>query len=344
MEFTEKISVVMPTYNTAVPILKEAVDSILTQTFGAFEFIIIDDCSTNESRAYLQDLSDPRIRLIRNETNLGVTKSLNIGLAAAKGKYIARMDADDISLPTRFEKQFAFMERHPDVIVCGSACKNFGADTRLIPAPKMNIDMETYRISALFRNPGPMHPTAFFNHALFLKYGLKYDESLTYAQDYGLWVEIGKIGRVCMLKDVLLLRRVHENQISGKLRKEQIRCDMITREKLLRKLIGNVTAEEADRHYRFSSGYCDVPICPEMTEWYRRLIEANDRVGIYDRKKFKGYIDNTIIKQAVIRSFTPEMPMKKRVGRFFHYLPRTLALRASAGYIKRELTRRLRKK
>ena len=265
MEFTEMISVVMPTYNTAVPILKEAVDSILAQTFGEFEFIIVDDCSTNESREYLQDLSDPRIRLIRNETNLGVTKSLNIGLAAAKGKYIARMDADDISLPTRFKKQFAFMERHPDVIVCGCGCKNFGADSRLIPVRETNADMETYRISALFRNPGPMHPTAFFNHTLLLKYGLKYDESLTYAQDYGLWVEIGKLGRVCMLKDTLLLRRVHENQISGKRRNEQIRCDMATQGKLLQNLLGNVTAEEAELHFRLSSGTCGVPICPEMT-------------------------------------------------------------------------------
>ena len=343
MEFTEKISVVMPTYNTAVPILKEAIDSILAQTFGAFEFIIIDDCSTNESREYLRGLSDPRIRLIRNETNLGITKSLNIGFSAAKGKYIARMDDDDVALPNRLKTQYAFMERHPDVILCGSACKNFGADSRLIRVKKTNIDMETYRISSLFRFPGPMHPTAFFNHALLLKYGLKYDENLIFAQDYGLWVEIGKLGRVCILKDTLLLHRVHEKQISGKRRKEQVRCAMMTQEKQLRKLLGNVTAEEADRHFWFSSGYSDAPICPEMTEWYRRLAEANDRTGIYDRTKFKGYIDNTIIKQAVIRSFTPEMTMKKRVGLFFRYLPRASALKASSGYIKRELTRRLRK-
>jgi glycosyltransferase involved in cell wall biosynthesis len=337
------ISVVMPTYNTPTDILREAVESILHQTYGDFEFIIIDDGSTNNSVDYLNSLKDKRIRLIRNPENVGITKSLNIGLRAAQGRYIARMDGDDVALPNRFQKQVAFMERHPDVIVCGSACKNFGADTRLIPAPKTNIDMETYRISALFRNPGPMHPTAFLNHALLLKHGLQYDESLPYAQDYGLWVEVGKTGRVCMLKDTLLLRRVHKNQVSGMLRKDQIRCDMTIQGKLLRDLLGTVTAEEADRHFRFSSGYYDVPICPEMTEWYRRLAEANDRVGIYDRKKFKRFIDNTIIKQAVIRSFTPEMPMRKRVGRFFHYLPGALALKASAGYIKRELTRRLRK-
>lgn len=85
------ISVVMPTYNTDVPILREAVDSILAQTFRDFEFLIIDDCSTNESVEYLNTLTDPRIRIIRNETNMGITKSLNIGFREAKGKYIARM-------------------------------------------------------------------------------------------------------------------------------------------------------------------------------------------------------------------------------------------------------------
>ena len=99
-----EISVIMPTYNTSVPILQEAVESILNQTYKNFEFIIINDCSTNGSGEYLESLDDSRIVLINNPTNLGVTKSLNIGLNVARGRYIARMDSDDISLPLRFEK------------------------------------------------------------------------------------------------------------------------------------------------------------------------------------------------------------------------------------------------
>lgn len=125
MVFAEKISVVMPTYNTEVSILKEAVDSILNQTFGDFEFIIIDDGSTNNSVEYLKSLQDQRVKIIRNDTNIGITKSLNIGLRAAKGKYIARMDSDDIAFPDRFEIQYAFMESHPDVFVCGAKVKHF---------------------------------------------------------------------------------------------------------------------------------------------------------------------------------------------------------------------------
>ena len=120
------ISVVMPIYNTPVSFLKEAVESILNQTFSDFEFIIIDDGSANEVKEYLEGLTDPRIRIIRNEKNLGITKSLNIGFHAAKGKYIARMDSDDVSLSERFEKQFMFMETHPDVIMCGTDVEEFG--------------------------------------------------------------------------------------------------------------------------------------------------------------------------------------------------------------------------
>lgn len=153
------ISVVMPTFNTPVEFLEEAVNSILAQTFRDFEFIIIDDCSTDDSRFYLDSLRDERIRLIRNPENLGVTKSLNIGLKAATGKYVARMDSDDISLPTRFEKQFAFMERNPDVVLCGTNIKSFGVYSSVTNTKV--TDMDYYRIITLFTNPGPSHPTAF---------------------------------------------------------------------------------------------------------------------------------------------------------------------------------------
>lgn len=211
------ISVVMPTYNTDVPILREAVDSILAQTFRDFEFLIIDDCSTNESVEYLNTLTDPRIRIIRNETNMGITKSLNIGFREAKGKYIARMDSDDISFPQRFEKQLAFMESHPDVIVCGaypilfsdelSAGKQWEVKTEI-------KDMDSYRVKMLFRNPGPAHPTAFFNREMLARHHISYDEELVYAQDYGMWRTVSRYGRVYNLPEALLFRRMSENQIS----------------------------------------------------------------------------------------------------------------------------------
>ena len=117
------VSVLMAVYN-AEKYLTEAVESILVQTFADFEFLIIDDGSVDGSAAILEDYaeSDERVKVIHNSENLGLTKSLNIGLKLTQGKFIARIDADDVAVPERFEKQITFMDDHPDIGVCGSCC------------------------------------------------------------------------------------------------------------------------------------------------------------------------------------------------------------------------------
>ena len=108
----------MSVYNGA-KFLDEAIDSILTQTFTDFEFIVIDDASSDDSLHIINSYKDARIIVLQNTKNIGLTKSLNLGIAKAKGKYIARMDADDISMPKRLEKQFDFMEEHPEFAFVG---------------------------------------------------------------------------------------------------------------------------------------------------------------------------------------------------------------------------------
>ena len=300
------ISVVMPTFNTDTEILKEAVDSILSQTFKDFEFIIIDDGSTDNSVLYLDSLTDERIRLIRNTTNLGITKSLNIGLRAAKGKYIARMDSDDIALPTRFEKQFLFMETHPDVIVCGTYAECFGAVSRVFR--DTITDMEEYRVKSVFRNPGPIHPTVFINRELLQQYNIAYDENLIYAQDYGIWTEISRRGKIYVLEEILLRYRVHSLQISELHREKQDKCAMMVQKKLLTELLGNITDEELRLHYQYSTIVNhDIKATVEMRDWFQKLVEANDRAGIYDKKKFKHYIYDFIMTSRVYDSFTRDM-------------------------------------
>lgn len=112
-----KISVIMPAYN-AERYIREAIDSILRQTWSDFELIIIDDGSTDSTAAIIAEYTDNRIRFCPNAQNMGVAATLNRGLELACGAYIARMDADDISLPERFAKQAAYLDAHPDVTVC----------------------------------------------------------------------------------------------------------------------------------------------------------------------------------------------------------------------------------
>ena len=289
------ISVVMPTYNAFASFLKESVGSILDQSFRDFEFIIIDDCSTDETRDYLDSLLDPRVRVIRNDVHLGVTKSLNIGFREARGKYIARMDSDDISRSDRFEKQLAFMESHPDVLVCGSRVSYTREDTRV--CRKKQEDMEGYRIRMLFSNPGPVHPTAFFRHESLLRHHIQYDENLMYAQDYGMWMTISQYGKIYTLPDKLLFYRKHGKQISKMHREEQIRCDKTTQEKLLCRLVDGVTEKELDIHYRYSTGYYrGLRLTKEVIAWYMKLIRANNRRGIYDRMRFRKAVCKILLR------------------------------------------------
>lgn len=336
------ISVVMPVYNVEISMLQEAVNSILSQTFQDFEFIIIDDASTDNVYRYLKQIKDERIKLIRNSEHLGITKSLNIGFREAKGKYIARMDSDDIALSTRFEKQFVFMESHQDVIVCGTNVEFIGA--RSGTSKCRIIDMDSYRIRLLFSNPGPYHPTAFFNRELLRCHHIVYDEKLEYAQDYGLWVKISRHGKMFILEDVLLQYRIHSHQISQEKREKQFYCDKITKEQLLRELLGNVTKEELDFHFMYSSGYFkEVKVNNKMLNWYRRLVAANDRVGVYDKKKFRFIVFNSIVKRIIYQSFEPDMGFTDKIGMFFRYLPFPSALRTTAGMSVRSIKKWLKR-
>lgn len=322
MDYATKISVVMSTYNTPISILKEAVESVLHQTMRDFEFIIIDDCSTDDSQEYLSALQDTRIRLIRNNENMGLTKSLNIGLKAAKGKYIARMDSDDVSLPTRFEKQYNYMEHHPDVIMCGSRVSFLGNRTGISSGKwRRKIEnMDDYRIRLLFAHPGPYHPTFFMRSEMLEKYNITYDETLYYAQDYGLCTVLCRYGNVVILDDVLVRYRMHNNQISSAHRDAQIRCDKAVKEKLLRELLEDVSAEEVDFHFYYSSGYyLDAKISPDVAAWYKRLLKANARLKIYNQRKLRRHIDR--VERKLIRyTFSDKMPVIKKLSLALRYV------------------------
>src|ERR1017187_7276972 len=119
------ITVLMPVYNAA-PFLREAIDSILNQTFKNFELLIINDGSTDNCEEIILTYKDPRIRYIKNETNIKLISTLNKGIKLSKGKYIVRMDADDISFPDRIEKQVNYMETNPAIALCGTWFSSFG--------------------------------------------------------------------------------------------------------------------------------------------------------------------------------------------------------------------------
>ena len=164
------VTVIMPVYNAAA-FLRESIDSILNQTFKDFEFFIIDDASTDESLRIINEYSDNRISVLQKEINTGYTDSLNMAIACAKGKFIARMDADDIAMPDRFTKQLEALELNPALLVCGTAYKMMGKDVVIsLPA-----DKEEAKIIALMNVPVG-HPTVMMRAEIFSQHGLLYNK------------------------------------------------------------------------------------------------------------------------------------------------------------------------
>ena len=210
-----KITVIMPVYN-ASSYLEEAISSILNQTFDDFEFLIFNDGSTDNSADIVQSYNDKRIKFIDSNLNKGYVYHLNHCIDLAQGEYIARMDADDISLPRRFEKQVAFMDANPNVGVCGTWFKIIGTGAEI----RHPVDNDSIRL-ALLNHCAIGHPTVMLRTHLLKEYGLRYESSFVPAEDYFFWVAMSKHCDLANLPEFLLEYRIHQKQISNYRRKEQ---------------------------------------------------------------------------------------------------------------------------
>jgi glycosyltransferase involved in cell wall biosynthesis len=182
---TPCITVLMPVYN-ADRYLREAMDSILNQTFGDFEFLIIDDGSTDSSAAIVQSYSDPRIRFVRNEKNLGITATLNKGIHLASCELIARMDADDISYPDRLAKQYHFFEKHPNCVLLSNAVRYISADGKKTRNVYFNNDFIYYDLIFTCKIN---HSVVMYKKSVLLNEG---GYLLPYAEDFNLWWRISR--------------------------------------------------------------------------------------------------------------------------------------------------------
>lgn len=184
-----KITVLISVYN-GEKYLREAIESILGQTFSDFEFLIINDASTDSSREIILSCKDSRIKLIDNEINLGLTKSLNKGLKLAQGEYVARMDADDVSLPSRLEKQVEFLENNPEIGVLGCRCHIIDGSDRIVG---MTWNPRGHRqiMSRILSENQMIHSSIIYRRRLLEELG-GYDDNLKLAQDYELLLRLSE--------------------------------------------------------------------------------------------------------------------------------------------------------
>jgi glycosyltransferase involved in cell wall biosynthesis len=201
--------------------LAAALESVLRQSMSNFEFIIVDDASNDETPALLAAAKDPRILIVQNDRNLGLTASLNIGLRAASGKYIARIDADDICLPDRLARQFAFMERNHDHVAIGCGYNVIDDADRTVRTVSHELDdWQVNWVNGFY--PPAAHPTYIFRRTQRNGDAVSYDESYKTAQDFDLWSRLARQGKMRVLPDVLLWYRRHPQATTELKRRGQV--------------------------------------------------------------------------------------------------------------------------
>ena len=211
-------TVILPVYNTSPSMLLSSINSILNQSYSNLELIIIDDCSDNQGTIdILSRLHDKRIQLIKNETNYGISKSLNIGLNKSHGKYIFRMDSDDIALRNRIRDCIIYLEKNVQLDIIGTNAIYFG--NWVIPT-YYSSKKSSFLLRMLYTSP-LIHPTVVFRKSFVEKVGLEY-LSIP-AEDYDLWTRclLDYKANIGIYKKITLLYRTHNNQLS-KVKSENI--------------------------------------------------------------------------------------------------------------------------
>ena len=228
MTQTHLISVLMPVYNTKEEYLRTSIESILNQTFTDFEFIIVNDGSTNNAEEVILSYKDNRIKYVKQE-NQGIVGALNNAWSKASGKYIARMDSDDIAYPERFAKQVNFLEENPEYSLVGSWAK-------IIPSKNIIKLPQDIKIMDLLADCMFIHPSIMFNKADFEKFNLQYETGFEYAEDYCLYANAVKYLKMTNLQEVLLDYRVYPENSSSKNRDVRIRSSFKVQDLILENL------------------------------------------------------------------------------------------------------------
>jgi len=246
--------------------LRPAIDSVLAQTWRDFEFLIIDDASTDDSVAQIEAVTDSRIRLIRMPENIGLTRSLNCGLHAARGEIIARQDSDDLSARTRLEKQVAFLDRHPEVAVVGAQARLIDAEGRSRGDRDLPVQPASVRWLSLLDNP-IIHTAATFRTKIIREELGGYDESFPCCQDYDLWTRVMARREVRNLPERLVEVREHGGSISATRRTEA--SAMV--ERVVRRLAPDFSDEEVALVCAFRRH-----LAPEEVAGFRKMLARWD--------------------------------------------------------------------
>lgn len=226
-----RVSVLM-SVRDGMPWLKDAIGSVLSQTFADFELVVVDDGSGDGTAAYLASLGDPRVRVRRQEP-AGLTASLNRALALSRASLVARLDADDLAVPERLARQVAFLDAHPGVGLLGSAAREVDPEGREVRVVRPPVEDAAIRRALIRSNPF-VHSSVVVRRTVLDRAG-GYDERLAVAQDYDLWMRLAAFGKLANLPDVLVVRRLLPGRISATRDDERLRTEARVRWRAVRR-------------------------------------------------------------------------------------------------------------
>lgn len=279
------VSVIMPVWNCA-SYIEEAINSILQQTFNDFEFIIIDDASTDGTNEILKKYSDPRIKYILKEINQGVSSAVNDGFRLAQGKYIARIDGDDIAVKERFEKQVKVLENNPKIVVCGSLIQYLGGSNKVVEHKENHNEI----IAELLISCSICMGASMFRREELL--GYFYDENRNSGEDYDFWTRVAWLGEMYNIQEVLLLYRVHSNQASIAHKPQQILDDVQIRLNLFKKLNYDTIKYTDDLISKMLllNQFITINDLELFLRWMNELLFLNQRLMVYPPKEFKNVL------------------------------------------------------
>ncbi len=261
----------------------ECLESVLNQTFQDFDVLVIDDASTDNTVNLIRALGDSRITVFVKERNKGLVDSLNIGFEMCKNKYIARVDGDDINDLTRFEKQFNFLESHPEISACGSWLQSFGAGNRLIKHKETHDEI----MCAMF-NSAPINIGAtMFKREAYQDYS--FDDSMWHAEDYDFWARTGYKEKMHNLQEPLYFYRIHDSQVCSKYKPIQVEKKKIIKLRLWKKLNYDerIYSDEFIIKMLMTNARYDLSDFLKFQTWSNQVLVNNMELNLYNQDYFK---------------------------------------------------------
>jgi glycosyltransferase involved in cell wall biosynthesis len=306
-----RVTVLMALHNDARFVVA-SVQSILAQTFTDFEYIVVNDASTDASRDFVAAIGDPRIRIIDNEYNLGLTRSLNRGLATARGEYIARFDSNDLSAPERLARQVAFLDAHKEVAAVSCQVRWIDPDSRPISHPETvrPVTRDGIDFYAIFDSP-LVHSSAMYRTAVVRDEFGGYDERWRIGQDAELWFRLRERYELANLREVLFEVRIDPASISGQ-------------------VVSSRRAGHAERWRRLTEANLQRHAGMVPAVFADTWVRVNDPAGLIDPKEAERFLDLLTEVRRRFEKRHPDARRNREVGRHCAVVRSRVALRTAS--------------